>query len=150
MSNINNNPPGESGPTGEIPCGLLRRLAIMLYDALVVLALLIVATALAMLAGFESATALQDWGYTLYLLLVWFLYLAWCWRKGGMTVGMRAWRVRIRDTEGNLPGWWHCMVRFITSFLSAAVAGAGFIWSLFDSRKRCWHDMLSRTLLVRY
>ena len=133
-----------------VPCGLLRRLAIMLYDALVILALLIIAAALAMVVGFDSATALKDWGYTMYLLTVWFLYLAWCWRKGGMTVGMRAWRVRIQNEGGDLPGWGQCLVRFVTSFLSAAIAGAGFIWSLFEDRKRCWHDILSRTRLLRY
>ena len=140
----------EKNSNDIVPCGLLRRLAIMLYDALVVLALLIVAAALAMAVGFDSATALKDWGYTLYLLTVWFFYLAWCWRKGGMTVGMRAWRVRIQNESGDFPGWGQCLLRFVTSLLSAAVAGAGFIWSLFDSRKRCWHDILSRTRLLRY
>ena len=63
-----------------------------------------------MLVGFEKATALKDWAYTLYLLVVWFLYLAWCWRKGGMTVGMRAWRVRIRSVFVPLTKHW---VRFV-------------------------------------
>jgi len=140
----------ETNSNHIVPCGLLRRLGIMLYDALVVLALLILAAALAMAVGFDSATALKDWDYTLYLLSVWFFYLAWCWRKGGMTVGMRAWRVRIQNENGDFPGWGQCLVRFVASFISAAAAGAGFIWSVFESRKRCWHDILSRTQLLRY
>ena len=38
---------------------------------------------------------------------------------------------------------------FLLSLLSAALAGTGFLWSLFDPQKRCWHDRLSRTGLYR-
>lgn len=147
------NPESEKDGTGyssDRPCGLLRRLVIMLYDTFAVIALLIFATALIMLAGFEEPRAMRDPLYTLYLLTVWFAYLAWCWRKGGMTVGMRAWRVRIRNDEGGYPGWTQCLVRFLCSFASLAAAGAGFFWSLFEPDKRTWHDMASRTRLTRY
>lgn len=133
-----------------MPCGLWRHLVIMLYDSFAVLALLIVTTALVMLLGFREITAFRDPLYTLILFAVWFLYLAWCWRSGGMTVGMRAWRVLIVDDRGNRPGWTRCSVRFLASLLSAAVLGMGFIWPLFDAKKRSWHDILSNTRLVRF
>ena len=135
----------EPGP----PCGLPRRLAIMVYDALVIVALLMFATALALLAGFDEVTAGKDLWFTLYLAAVWFLYLAGFWRHGGMTVGMRAWRVVIVDDAGRRPGWWRCLLRFVVSWLSAALAGAGFLWSLFEPRRRTWHDLASRTRLLR-
>ena len=131
------------------PCGLVRRLAIMLYDALAVLALLILATALAMLAGFDQARAMRDPGFTLYLASIWFVYLGWFWRNGGMTMGMRAWRVKIETLDHGRPGWGRCLLRLLVSLLSAAALGAGFAWSLFDRRKRTWHDMASKTRLVR-
>lgn len=132
------------------PCGLLRRLAIIVYDSLVVVALLMLATMLAMLAGLGEQTAMKDPAYTAYLLLVWFTYLGWCWNRGGMTVGMRAWRVRIEDEHGQNPGWGKAAIRFLASLVSVAPAGLGFLWSLFDSEKRTWHDILSGTRLVRY
>ena len=131
------------------PCGLIRRLLIIVYDCAIVVSLLMLATMLAMFAGFGGRTAMKDPVFTLYLLSVWFLYLAWCWRKGGMTVGMRAWRVRIRDENGNRPGWGKSAIRFLASLLSAAAGGLGFFWALVDSRKRTWHDILSGTTLVR-
>lgn len=131
------------------PCGLLRRLAVIIYDSAIVLALLMLAALLAMLLGVGQKTALKDPGFTLYLLLVWYLYLSWCWHKGGMTVGMRAWRVRIEDDRGQKPGWGKATIRFLVSLLSAAALGIGFLWSLGDSRKRTWHDILSGTRLVR-
>ena len=139
----------EKQTTGS-PCGFFRRLAIIVYDFAIVISLLMLATMLAMLAGFGGRTAMKDPFYTAYLLAIWFLYLSWCWHKGGMTVGMRAWRVRIEDENGNRPGWGKSTTRFLASLVSAAAAGAGFFWSLGDSRKRTWHDILSRTRLVRF
>ena len=141
---------GDPGPDGDrLPCSLWRRLLVMSYDAVAVIALLIAATALAMLAGFRELNVLRDPLYTLYLFAVWFAYLAWCWHRGGMTVGMRAWQVRIRNVEGGLPGWGRCLFRFLLSLLSAGLAGVGFLWSLADRDRQCWHDRFSRTRLDR-
>ena len=141
---------GDPGPDGDrLPCSLWRRLLVMSYDAVAVIALLIAATTLVMLAGFRELNVIRDPLYAFYLFAVWFAYLGWCWSHGGMTLGMRAWRVRIRNVEGGFPGWRRCLVRFLLSLLSAALAGAGFLWSLVDPQKRCWHDRLSRTALYR-
>lgn len=141
-------PPPPSEPAA-MPCELWRRLLAMSYDAIIVIALLMLATALAMLAGFREVTAMRDPGFTLYLAGVWMLYFALSWHRGGMTVGMRAWRIRIVARDGGLPGWSRCAARFLAAALSAAPAGAGFLWSLFDRRKRAWHDRLSGTFLYR-
>jgi uncharacterized RDD family membrane protein YckC len=125
-------------------------MAIIVYDFVIVISLLMLATLLAMLAGFGGRTAMKDPAYTIYLLSIWFFYLAWCWHKGGMTVGMRAWRVKIEDESGNRPGWGKSTIRFLASLLSAAAVGIGFAWALVDSRKRTWHDILSGTRLVRF
>lgn len=132
------------------PCGLFRHLLIMIYDAVIIVALLMLSTALAMLFGMENHTATRDPVYTAGLLLVWFVYLGWSWHKGGMTLGMRAWRVRIESETGNQPAWGQCLLRFLVSFVSASFAGLGFMWSLFEAKGRTWHDLASRTRLVRY
>jgi uncharacterized RDD family membrane protein YckC len=121
----------------------------MLYDAVAILALLMAATALAMLAGFRELSVVNDPLYAAYLLAVWFAYLGWCWRRGGMTLGMRAWRIRIETLDGQRPGRMQCLGRFLASLLSAALGGAGFLWSLIDREQRCWHDGLSATRLLR-
>ena len=138
----------KKGHSGE-PCGLIRRLAAILYDATIVLALMMLAALLAMLLGLGQKTALRDPGFTLYLVLVWYLYVAWCWHRGGMTIGMRAWRIRIEDDLGRKPSWARTIIRFLASLLSAALLGAGFLWSLVDPGKRTWHDMISGSRLVR-
>ena len=122
----------------------------MVYDFAIVISLLMLATMLAMLVGFSDRMAMKDPVYTAYLLSIWFIYLTWCWHKGGMTVGMRAWRVRIEDENGNRPSWGKSTIRFLAALLSATAAGIGFLWALGDSNNRTWHDILSGTRLVRF
>lgn len=120
----------------------------MLYDGLIVLALLMLAGALALPLGQGHQQAGVDPLYSTYLLAVWFLYLAWNWRRAGMTLGMRAWRVRLVTTDGKPLGWGRSAVRFAVSLLSFALLGAGFAWSLGDPQRRCWHDRVSQSRLV--
>lgn len=122
----------------------------MLYDGLAIIALLMLVTAAAMLLGMENRTAGKDPVYSAGLLVVWFAYLGWCWSRGGMTLGMRAWKVRIENANGDCPGWGQCAVRFMVSWLSAGAAGMGFAWSLFRSDRKTWHDLASNTRLLQY
>lgn len=140
----------EAGPRlrGE-PCRLGRRLLAMTYDAVVVVAILLLATALALLAGFEDVTAGKDPVFTAYLFAACYLYFAWCWRRGGMTVGMRAWHIVLKSEDGTAPGWGQCTLRFLVALLSAACILLGYAWSLFDDARRTWHDRASRTVLLR-
>jgi len=147
---------------GHFPgVGLLRHLLVMIYDAFIVFAVLMVAGAIALKLPFQSQVAGKDFAYTAYLMAAWCSYLAWCWRHGGMTLGMRAWKVRLLNTrEGNLnadaenhpmgqpPAWWQCGLRFAGAFLSALPLGMGYWWQLFDRDRRSWHDRLSQTRLV--
>ena len=120
----------------------------MLYDTAAIVAILFVAAVFPMLAGMGNQTAGKDPLYTLYLVSAWFVYLGWCWNRGGMTLGMRAWRVVLQNDEGSSPGWGRSLLRFGVSLVSAACFGLGFIWSLFEPQKRTWHDMASGTRLL--
>ncbi len=126
-------------------CGLLRRLAAISYDAVIVTGLLIAAAAVASLFGAGEQQAFRDPVFTFYLLAIWFFYLAAFWMRGGMTVGMRAWKIRILPDEGSLISWKTSLLRFLMAFVSIGTFGIGMLWSLFDKDKRCWHDMFSQS-----
>ena len=146
----NNREPDQSFETMLFrPCGLGRRLLVMAYDAIAVITLMMAVTALMLLTPLGSQTALQDPLPTMVLVITWFAYLAWCWRKGGLTLGMRAWRVHLVFDDGAKPSWARCMLRFSVSLVSAAALGLGFIWTLFDKNRRSWHDLASASQLVR-
>lgn len=130
-------------------CALPRRLMVMLYDSLIMLGLLMVATAVALPFGESEKLALQDFWFTLWLVVVCFLYLGGCWHSVGMTVGMRAWRVKLVNSNGGQISWFRCLLRFLTGMLSIGALGIGLFWSLIDKKKRCWHDFAGQTELIR-
>lgn len=130
------------------PPGMWRRFGALVYDAVVVLAIWMAATALLLpFTGGEAIRPGQLW-YTLYLVGVAFLYFGWCWTHGGQTLGMRTWRLRLVDREGRGARWGQALVRFLGAGVSALALGIGFLWAFVDTDRRTWHDRLSGTIIA--
>jgi len=131
------------------PATLARRLAALIYDALVLAAVLTCFTLIAVLfRGFrpiEPAT----WWFDTSLIAISVVFYGWFWTHGGQTLGMRAWRIRVVGRDGGDVPWSRAIGRFFAAWLSALPVGLGYWWSLIDTENLCWHDRLSRTLLVR-
>lgn len=121
----------------------------MVYDGVILFGLLIIASAIALPFGNVEKVAFEDFWFTFWLVLICFAYLGGCWRYGGMTVGMRAWKVKLINQDGGTITWSKCLLRFLIANISIAAFGFGFIWALFDKKKRCWHDLLAQTLLIK-
>lgn len=136
-------------PTTELPhAGLIRRLAAILYDSLLLLAVLFIATALILpLTGGEAVRAGHPLFMT-YIFLVAFFFYAWFWTHGGQTLGMRAWRLRVVRYDGGPISLWQALLRYLVAFVSWGALGLGFLWSLVDREKLTWHDRYSQTKLV--
>lgn len=128
------------------PCGLLRRLAVIVYDAFLLFAVAFVAGILAL--PLTGAITPGNPFFTSYIFFVCFFFFGWFWTHGGQTLGMRAWRVRVQRYDGGPITWWQAMLRFLVAFVSWGALGLGFLWSLFDKRKRTWHDIYSESVLV--
>ena len=153
------------------PAGLLRRLAALLYDALLVIAMLFIAALPLPLV--EEPVRTLWWARILeqlYLLTTWFLFFGWFWTHGGQTVGMKAWRMKLLRENGDKPSWRDALIRFVVSsgcfcllfvlfglevlsgkialILAGIVFGLAFLWILIDRKGCAWHDRLSQTRLV--
>lgn len=133
--------------TAAMP-GLLRRLAAIAYDSLIVGALLIAATALTLPFNAGEAIPAGTLWFQLYLSSVAVVYFAGSWRRGGQTIGMMPWRLRLVATAGGRPSLSRCVVRAIAAPFSWLALGAGFLWILVDERRRGWHDLISGTELA--
>ena len=124
---------------------LLRQLAAMIYDSLLIFAVLFFASAIALLFNGGEAIESNLW-FSLYLLLTVFTYYAWFWKKSGQTLGMRAWKIRIITNTGTNPDWLLSYRRLALALLSWACFGLGYLWRLF--RPWTWHDRLSGTRII--
>lgn len=130
-------------------CGLARRLAAILYDSLLLLALLFIVSAIHLtIVGEGELSLIAKMVRTILFVIVSFAFFAWFWTHGGQTLGMRAWRIRLQNRGGGPITLWQALLRFLVAILSWLPLGLGFIWSLFDKEKLTWHDRYSMSELV--
>lgn len=127
------------------PASLLKQLAAMIYDSLLIFAVLFFASAIALIFNHGEAIKSNPW-FSLYLLLTLFTYYAWFWQKSGQTLGMRAWKIQIVTESGVNPGWLVSYLRLACALLSLLCFGLGYLWRLF--RPYTWHDRLSHTRII--
>ncbi|MCL1634599.1 RDD family protein [Luteimonas sp. SX5] len=71
------------------------------------------------------------------------------WRRGGQTLGMRPWRLRVVARDGGCPSWRALWLRYSIATLSLLPAGLGFWWAWIDRDRLTWHDRASRTRMLR-
>ena len=139
----------DSTELADLPrCGLLRRLAVCFYDALLLFGVLFVATLLVVAANRGEPVPPQHPGMTTLLFFVSFFYFGYFWTRWGQTLGMKAWKVRVIDRRGGPISWWQALLRFLVALASWGVVGLGFLWALVDRDRQTWHDRYSETRLV--
>ena len=130
---------------------LIRRVAAMLYDGLLILALLFLATLpfIASLGG-EPVEGNDNRLYQLVLCVVIYGFFVGFWARSGRTLGMQSWRLQLESVDGGDIGIAAATVRFFAAILSWLPAGLGFLWSIWDKDGLAWHDRISKTRIVYY
>ena len=142
--------------------GFMRRLASWVYDALAAVAIImlgqgvflgliqvLLATGLAAKPeemDISHFVTLQPWNFInqLYLVAVGCFFFVYFWCRGGQTIGMRAWRLKVQSLDGTPITKSQALIRAITALL-----GLGNLMLLIDIRnKRALQDYLSKTEIV--
>lgn len=153
--------------------GIGRRIAALPYEALLLLALMLVMSF--PIAGLKGATlsGVPHVIFQIYLIAVVFAYFTWFWRHGGQTLPMKTWRFRVVTQNGGALTWQVALRRFVCAllFYGPAVAGtmmiffpnrispvltmwtflpmvATLFWARFDADKQFLHDRWAGTRLV--
>jgi uncharacterized RDD family membrane protein YckC len=141
-------------PDAPFPAaGLLRRLAALLYDGLLLLALLFLVTACFL--PLTGGTAITWSGFPLLWVLhkliiaaVIVSFYGVAWTRTGQTLGMSSWRLRVERLDGSRLAWRDTVTRISAALLSWLPLGLGWLWCAIDRQGRTWHDILSRTRVV--
>jgi uncharacterized RDD family membrane protein YckC len=147
----------QNTPTGAEPrvrqlaelAGLRRRLASMLYESLLLIGVLAL-TFLVPLLMLGIGTKYTPSGGVLwvYIFVVLGAYFLWYWRRGGQTLAMQTWKLKIVNINGGVitlqQGW----LRYALAWPSVLFFGAGLIWALFDREHQFLHDRLAGTRIV--
>ena len=77
-----------------------------------------------------------------FILAVLAAYFLWCWLRGGQTLAMKAWKIRLVDVTPR---------RGILRFVYAVVfvpTGISLLWAVFDKDRQFLHDRLAGTRLA--
>jgi uncharacterized RDD family membrane protein YckC len=122
--------------------GYWARVAAMAID-------LVIGGVLIGLVGYvSSGTLVLAIGYVVVL-----VYFGLCWGRFGRTIGMLPFGLRVvRSSDGERPTWRNAVLRlvgWVVSWLVIFPICFGFLWPALDSRKRCWHDILGGTVVVK-
>jgi uncharacterized RDD family membrane protein YckC len=135
--------------TTSAPASLGTRLTALVYDVFPLLGLCFFAGAIGLsIAGDENKFA-RNVAIQVLVLLFSAGYFVISWTRGGQTIGMRAWRLRLIGDDGARIAWPRALLRFVLACFSFALLGAGFWWQFFDREKRTAHDAIAHTCMIR-
>jgi uncharacterized RDD family membrane protein YckC len=131
------------------PAPLLARIAAMIYESLLVTAVVFVASFIIIPVVGEMHAPWQKLLFQVYLLGILFAYFAAFWLRSGQTLAMKTWRIRLVDQLGGRISIKQALLRFFIALLGLLLAGVGFWWALVDRDRQFLHDRIAGTRLVR-
>lgn len=161
-------------PTPLPLAGFFRRLGALMYDTLLLLALIVIAGFIALPFTGGDAPSPGNPFYQTYLFVLCYVFFAWFWTRSGQTLGMRAWRLRVQNKDGSAISWSQSLLRFMSGLASLLLFGIGFyfiksepmsirflqgvaalvvftlsfLWIFVDKKKLAWHDHFSSCQVV--
>ena len=159
--------------TRFVACPLWRRLLALVYDLLIVLAIVMVVGLLCQLATggqliqVGAHAVIPVWYRPLQGLVVAAYFIS-SWLCGGQTVGMRPWHIRLCRPDGSAPTLQQAVLRLLVAaapmlllLLAPSIGLRATLWTLlaawavwfatalFDQRRRALHDIVAGTELCR-
>ncbi|MCK8516107.1 RDD family protein [Methylonatrum kenyense] len=141
--------PDTAPVTGFPRGGLLRRLGALIYDTLLLASVWMIGTAVLLpLTGGEAIEGVWRPLFQLYLAGLSFGFFALFWVRGGQTLGMKAWRLRVQRPDGTGLTLTDALRRFLFAIPAVLLGGIGLFWLLFDRDRLALHDRLSSTEVV--
>lgn len=128
---------------------LSRRFGAMLYDFFLLIGMLIIASAIVVIPFKLTPDKPTFIFYQLYIFTITYIFYIWFWTHSGQTLGMQTWKFKITTTKGEPVNLSQATIRYFVAIISITVFGLGFFWSIVDKKNRTWHDIASRTKLIR-
>lgn len=136
--------------TGKnMPPGFFRRLASMLYEALLLIGIIALTVLLPhTLLGAATHHIASPIRYQAHFFIALLIYFTWFWSNGRQTLAMKTWHIRIVTPDGRPVRPAQALLRYLLCWTSFAMAGAGIFWALVDRDRQFLHDRIAGTRLV--
>jgi len=86
--------------------------------------------------------------FQVYLFVVLGLYFVGCWRRGGQTLAMKTWKLRLAGADGTRITLRQALVRYACVWPCLLLGGIGILYAPFDRERQFLHDRLAGTNIV--
>ena len=133
-------------------------MAALLYDSFLVFAIwMLIGYLIQLFPGVENAKIINGHLvtnlYVDYLLfsLMFFsaaAFYCWFWLKSGQTLGMLAWRLRLKSESDDCLTVKQVFIRWLMAWPSFLLFGVGYFWHYFNKNGDTLHDLISGTKVV--
>ena len=129
--------------------GFFRYIAAIFYDLILVIAVILLATAIFHSLNDGSVSVQSSLlAFRLYLLSVSFVFYGWFWTHGGQTLGLRAWKLRLVNHKQKDINWKQALIRYLTAYISWLFCGLGILWRLWQKDHKTWQDLSSKSDII--
>lgn len=129
--------------------GFLRRLLSMVYELLILVAVLFIASFVFHLVFQNTSSIFFRPVFQIYLLLVAGIYFTWFWTHGGQTLSMQTWKLRLLSADGHQLSLKQAIARYLFAVIGFFLFGCGILWAFFDRDGLFLHDRLAGSRIVR-
>ena len=134
------------------PAGFLKRVLALVYDSLLIGAIVLVLSLLLVFVngGYPESGSVLSFIQFFILVFAGPIFYSYFWLANkGQTTGMQAWKIKlvsIDETELNIK---KTMLRCLISTISFACFGLGYFWILYDKNNLSWSDILTKTKVIK-
>ena len=143
--------PARAGADARIPNihpSIKRRLICMVYESLLLFGVAFFAALLFLGASGASPGEWTRHALQAYLFVVIGVYFVASWRRGGQTLAMKTWKLRLVGADGARITLRQAVVRYVCAWPCLLLGGVGILYAPFDRQRQFLHDRLAGTRIV--
>jgi uncharacterized RDD family membrane protein YckC len=130
--------------------GRLVRFASLLYEGFLLVPILFLGAYLFLaLAQQDAHSGTGRLLFRAWLLAVVGVYFVTCWVKGGGTLAMKAWQLKLARIDGGPVGARQAWLRYALAVPGLFLFGSGYLWAFVDRDRQFLHDRLAGTRIYR-
>lgn len=133
----------------NITPGFGRRLVSMVYEFLLLIAVLFVASFIFHVIVRDTNAVYFRLLFQFYLLVIMGIYFVWFWTHGGQTLAMQTWKMKVVTASGSKLEMRQAIKRYLIAVMGVLFFGIGILWALFDRDRQYLHDRLADTRIVK-
>ena len=141
-------PADDNGAPPHAPATVGRRALCLIYEALLLTAVVFIGSFPFVMLAHGADRDFARPLFQLYLVALTGLYFVGQWRRGGQTLAMKTWQMRVVTRDGAPLTLAHALRRFAFALPGSLLFGAGFLWALVDRERLFLHDRLAGTKII--